>query len=63
MILDGLKDPHKTCILQVNKNHFVLALGKNLTGGYKIADPWTGKISTTKVYNNNITGCRIISTH
>jgi hypothetical protein len=63
MIMKGLKDPKLTAILQVNKNHFVLALGKSLLGGYNIADPWTGKKSTTRYYGNNITGARIISTH
>jgi len=62
MIKDALREQAKACILQVNKNHFVVALGTSLLGGYRIADPWDAKKKTTRAYNNNITGVRVITT-
>lgn len=46
----SLKDPKKAVILEVDHSHWVVALSKNLFGGYNIADPWTGKKSTTRSY-------------
>ena len=57
----ALKNPATVCILQVQGNHWVLATGKRLLGGYNIADPWFGDRSTTGRYGNSITGYAIIS--
>lgn len=53
----SLKDPKKAVILQVQGNHWVVALGRiPLTNTYRIADPWFGDVSTTLRYKNQITG-------
>jgi ABC-type bacteriocin/lantibiotic exporter with double-glycine peptidase domain len=54
-IMDAIKDPKKAVILEVDKSHWVVATGKSLFGGYKIADPWFGDRSTTRRYGK-ITG-------
>ena len=54
-IQKSLNNPYTAVILQVDGYHWVLATGKSLGGHYKIADPWTGKRSTTKAYGS-ITG-------
>lgn len=57
----ALSNTDTCCILQVNGNHWVLALSKSLFGGYRIADPWFGDKSTTSRYDNHVTGIAIIS--
>lgn len=42
-------------VLQVDHSHWVVAIGRSIFGGYRIADPWTGKKSTTRKYGQ-ITG-------
>lgn len=55
-IQNALADPKLTVILEVaNSSHWVVATGKSLLGGYKIADPWFGDFSTISRYRN-ITG-------
>jgi hypothetical protein len=60
-IQSALKNPATVCILQVQGNHWVLATGNRLLGGYNIADSWFGDRSTTGRYGNNITGYAVIS--
>ena len=55
-IIKSLKDPHKAVILQVQNYHWVLCLGQNWNGSYRIADPWTGKKANISKYNDEITG-------
>jgi hypothetical protein len=56
-IQKSLKDPKKAVILEVNKNHWVLVIGKiPFTNIYRIADPLYGDKSTTLRYKSNITG-------
>jgi hypothetical protein len=52
LIQEALKNPRKVVLIQVENYHWVLGLGRNLFGGYKIADPWFGDKSTTKRYKN-----------
>lgn len=58
-IMDALKDPNKAVILQVQNYHWVVALGRGLLKGYRIADPWFGDKSTTARYKDQITGYAI----
>lgn len=60
-IKEAIKNPKKVCILQVNNNHWVVATGVSIFGGYNIADPWYGDKSTTRRYKNNITGGAILT--
>lgn len=55
-IMKSLKDPNKAVILQVQNYHWVVCIGKNWSGSYRIADPWTGKKANISKYNNEITG-------
>lgn len=55
----ALKHPNKGVIIQVENYHWVLGLGKSIFGGYRIADPWFGDISTTRRYKS-ITGGAVI---
>ena len=60
MIQDSLKMPDEAVMLQVQKNHWVLALSKSIFGnGYVIIDPWTGKKTHTRIYKNDVTGFAI----
>lgn len=56
----AIKDPKTVCILQVQGNHWVLATGMRIFGGYNITDPWYGDISTTGRYKEQITGFAVI---
>ena len=50
--------PFDTVLLEVNfGQHWTWCLGKSPFGGYKIADPLYGDISTTARYKQSITGC------
>lgn len=49
-IMNSLKDPNKAVILQVENYHWVVCLGKDLFGRYRIADPWFGDKSTVNRY-------------
>lgn len=61
-IQDALKNPDLISILEVNSNHWLFLIGRKLPIlGYKVVDPWDGKIKYTNAYRNNITGCAIIS--
>lgn len=51
----SLKDPDKAVILQVENYHWVVCLGKDLLGRYRIADPWFGDKSSVTRYKS-ITG-------
>lgn len=46
----ALKAPNKGVLIQVENYHWVLGLGRSIFGGYRIADPWFGDISTTRRY-------------
>jgi len=54
----ALKDPNRAVILLVdNGQHWVVALGKTLTGNdYRVADPWFGDKRTACGTYKNITG-------
>lgn len=52
----SLNDPKKAVILQVQNYHWVVCLGKNWNGSYRIADPWTGQKANISKYDNDITG-------
>lgn len=52
----ALKDPKTAVMFEVQGKHWVLALSKNILGGYRIADPWFGDKSTTSRYKDQITG-------
>ena len=56
-----IKDPKKAVILEVQHSHWVVATGKSFFGGYNIADPWFGDRSTTRRYNDDITGFAIFN--
>ena len=61
-IKDGLVNPKKCVVLQVQGYHWVWCLGKiPLTNIYRIMDPWTGKTSTTLAYKRQITGGAILT--
>lgn len=60
-IIEAINNPDKVVILQVENYHWVLALGKSLLGGYRIADPWIGKESTTRSYKDQVTGYAIFT--
>jgi len=61
-INEALAHPNKCVILQVNNNHWVWAIGRKLPIlGYRIADPWDGRIKYINFYRDNITGCAVIS--
>lgn len=62
LIREALGSQKKIALIQVENYHWVLALGKNIFGGYKIADPWFGDTSTTKRYKS-ITGGAILVLH
>lgn len=51
----SLKDPKKAVILEVDHSHWVVALSKNIFGGYNIADPWSASKTTTRKYRS-VTG-------
>ncbi len=51
----SLKDPNKACILEVEHHHWVVCLGKDLFGRYRIADPWFGDKASITRYKS-ITG-------
>ena len=59
LIQEALKNPRKVVLIQVENYHWVLGLGRNLFGGYRIADPWFGDKSTTKRYKS-ITGGAVL---
>ena len=59
LIQEALKNPKKVVLIQVENYHWVLGLGRNLFGGYRIADPWFGDKSTTKRYKS-ITGGAVL---
>lgn len=53
----SLQDPDGAVILEVaNGSHWVVALGYDMLGRMKIADPWTGKRTNMSDYGNDITG-------
>jgi len=57
MILDGIQDPNKVCLLNVYGRHWVLATRK-VPFGYWVVDPWTG---TNKYYGEGaVTGGTIL---
>lgn len=60
MCKQALKDKDQAVVLQVQGYHWVVAIRKNLFKGYTIADPWTGKVTTTKDYQHKITGGAIL---
>ena len=61
LIAEGLKLKNTAVILQVQGYHWVVAISKiPLTKTYIIADPWTGKLSTTLAYKNQITGGAVL---
>jgi hypothetical protein len=59
-IKKALLHPTQGVMLQVNNNHWLFLIGKTIFGSYKVVDPWTGEITTTKKYNDNVTGFAII---
>lgn len=59
VIQEALANPKKVCLIQVENYHWVLATGKSIFGGYRIADPWFGDRSTTKRYKS-ITGGAVL---
>lgn len=54
-IMESLSDPEKGVILQVENYHWVLCLGKDVFGRYRIADPWFGDKALVTRYKS-ITG-------
>lgn len=61
IIKSALAAPDQCCILQVNNNHWLFLIGRQLPVlGYRVVDPWTGQICYTNKYGNNITGCAVI---
>lgn len=53
----SIKNPETSVLLQVQGNHWVVAIKRvPLTKTYVIADPWTGAVTTTLRYKNQITG-------
>lgn len=61
-INEALAAPDKCVALQVNSNHWVWAIGRKLPLlGYKIVDPWDGRIKYTNFYRDNITGSATFS--
>lgn len=46
----SLKDPNKAVILQVENYHWVVCLGKDVFGRYRIADPWFGDKASINRY-------------
>ena len=61
-IMEGLKNPNKFVLLQVNNNHWVFLMGRWIPIlGYRIADPWKGDTCYTNRYKNNITGGAVIT--
>jgi len=62
IISNALADPSTCVVLQVNSNHWVFAIGRKIPVlGYRIADPWDGRIKYTNAYRNNITGCAVLA--
>lgn len=55
-IAESLRDPNKAVILEVQGKHWVVALGKDVLGRMRIADPWFGDRSTMNRYKGQITG-------
>lgn len=49
-INESLQDPNKAVILQVENYHWVVCLGKDVFGRYRIADPWFGDKATVNRY-------------
>lgn len=60
VIREALAHPKKIVLIQVENYHWVLGLGRNLFGGYRISDPWFGDNSTTKRYKS-ITGGAVLT--
>jgi hypothetical protein len=57
MISEALKNPAKTCILNVDKGgHWVLALNEIGFGKYWVCDPWDGR---RKIYGG-VVGCAVL---
>lgn len=54
-IVKSLNDPNKAVILQVENYHWVVCLGKDIFGRYRIADPWFGDKASINRYKS-ITG-------
>lgn len=52
----ALKDPKRAVMFEVQGNHWVVAMGKNWNGSYRISDPWFGDHANIKRYKNEITG-------
>lgn len=52
----SLKDANKAVILEVQGSHWVVCLGQDEKGRYRIADPFFGDKSTIARYKNQITG-------
>jgi len=47
----SLQDPKKAVILEVDHYHWVVAIGKNWFGRYKIIDPWFGDRASITRYH------------
>lgn len=61
IIDEALRNPEKVCVLEVDGNHFVVAIGKvPLTNIYRIADPWFGDRTFSPRYKK-ITGGAILT--
>jgi hypothetical protein len=56
LIEASIRDPKKAVILEVNHSHWVLALGYDVWGNIRIADPLFGDKATVKRYRSNVTG-------
>ena len=54
-IMASVEDPDKAVILEVDYSHWVVCLGRNIFGKYRIADPWDGKKKLITAYGE-ITG-------
>ena len=58
-IMKSLKDPNRAVVLQVdNKEHFVLAISRDIFGRYRAADSWWGDICDPIARWHDITGSR-----
>lgn len=60
IIDEALRNPDKVCLLEVDRNHWVVALGKiPFTKTYRIADPWFGDKALSSRYGR-ITGGAVL---
>lgn len=60
-IQQALASSDHCVIVEVNHNHWLWVIGRQLPVlGYRVVDPWDGRIKYTNAYRNNITGCAVI---